>query len=567
MLLLVGCGGDGYTPELRAIDTIINEKPDSALHLLDSLSTEATAWPKSQRMRHRLLTMKAQNKAYVPFISDTIAKDLVSYYDDNGSPNDRLLARYLLGCVYRDLGEAPRAVDCYLDAVNHADTTTADCDYHTLAVTYSQMAKIYHQQLLLTDEIEAQKHSIHYALMDEDTCYAIFNKDLIASTYLLLNRNDSAECLLKEDIEFYMKYGYRQKALQASLSLLYMYVKSSDKLPEAKQLIDQFDAESDWFDDHHELPPSRRQYYYYKGLYYEGIGFLDSAEYYYRKIYRPNMGPVDKDPMYRGLLSVFKKRHQTDSIAKYAQLYGEANDSSIAKKDQALTAQMASLYNYNRYKKEALERENTVLEAQNRFLYLCIFIVIGLLVLAYIGKKLLKWRREKLLELKSRSQVVEMLQNEVSQHEREKTLIVEEKSLLAQENHTLKEEIGQMKIRENALASENLSDEPIVKQVNELAQKPRTMTQEEWRLLTKVFARYCPQLLSDLLQCKASPIMMHVCLLSALGVRHNEQAALLDITKQEVTNAKTAINQKLFSQNTSRDISQNIVNKYHLYSI
>lgn len=61
--------------------------------------------------------------------------------------------------------------------------------------------------------------------------------------------------------------------------------------------------------------------------------------------------------------------------------------------------------------------------------------------------------------------------------------------------------------------------------------------------------------------------MMHVCLLSALGVRHNEQAALLDITKQEVTNAKTAINQKLFSQNTSRDISQNIVNKYHLYSI
>ena len=265
MLLLVGCGGDGYTPELRAIDTIINEKPDSALRLLDSLSTEAQSWPKSQRMRYSLLTMKAQNKAYVPFTSDTIAKDLVSYYDDNGSPNDRLLARYLLGCVYRDLGEAPHAVDCYLDAISQADTTTADCDYHTLAVTYSQMAKIYHQQLLLTDEIEARKHSSHYALLDGDTCYAIFNKDLIASAYLLLNRNDSAECLLKEDINLYMKYGYQQEALQASLSLLYMYVKSSDGLPEAKQLIDQFDAESDWFDKNHELPPSKRQYYYYKG--------------------------------------------------------------------------------------------------------------------------------------------------------------------------------------------------------------------------------------------------------------------------------------------------------------
>lgn len=567
LLLLTGCGGDGYTPELRAIDTIINEKPDSALRLLDSLSTEAAAWPKSQRMRHSLLTLKAQNKAYVPFTSDTIARDLVSYYDDNGSPNDRLLARYLLGCVYRDLGESPHAVDCYLDAVSQADTTIADCDYHTLAVTYSQMAQIYHQQLLLSDEIEAQKHSSHYALLDGDTCYAIFNKDIIASIYLLLNRNDSAECLLKEDIDLYMKYGYRQEALQASLSLLYMYVKSSDRLPEAKQLIDQFESESDWFDSHHELPPLRRQYYSYKGQYYEGIGLLDSAEYYYRKIYRPNMTCVQKDPMYRGLLSVFKKRHQADSIAKYALLYGEANDSSIAKKDQELTAQMASLYNYNRYQREALESENTALEAQNRLLYLCILIVIGLLVLAYTGKKLLKWRREKLLELKSRSQVVEMLQNEVSQHEHEKTQLAEEKSVLAKENHSLKEEIGQMKIRENATASDNLSDEPIVKRVNELAQKPRTMTQEEWRLLTKVFARYCPQLLSDLRQNNANQIMIRVCMLSALGVRHNEQAALLDITKQEVTNAKTAINQKIFNQNTSRDINQNIVAKYHLLVI
>lgn len=61
--------------------------------------------------------------------------------------------------------------------------------------------------------------------------------------------------------------------------------------------------------------------------------------------------------------------------------------------------------------------------------------------------------------------------------------------------------------------------------------------------------------------------MTRVCMLSALNVRHNEQSALLDMTKQEVTNAKTAINQKLFNQNSSRDIYQNIVNKYHLVSI
>ncbi len=567
VVLLTGCGGDGYTLELRAIDSMISEKPDSALHLLDSLGNESAGWSKSQRMRHSLLTMKAQNKAYVPFTSDTIAKGLVSYYDKNGTPNDHVLAHYLLGCVYRDLGEAPHAVDCYLDAVSLADTTSADCDYNTLSVAYSQMAKVYHQQLLLTNEMEARKHASRYSYLDKDTVKAIYHIERIADIYLLMNKKDSAELIIKEAQDLYLKHGYRQKVLQASLSLLYMYVKTPERFPEAKLLMDQFESESDWFDSNHELPPSRRQFYSYKGQYYEGIGLLDSAEYYYRKISRPNMKATQKDPMYRGLLSVFKKRHQADSIAKYAQLYGETNDSSIAKKDQELTAQMTSLYNYNRYKNEALEKENTALEAQNRLLYLCIFVALGILVLAYFGKKFLKWRKEKLLELKSRSQVVEMLQNELSQHEREKTQMTEEKSLLAQENHTLKEEIGQMKIRENAITSENLSDEPIVKQINELVLKPRTMTQEEWQLLTKAFARHCPQLLSDLRLHKANRVMTRVCMLSALNVRHNEQAALLDMTKQEVTNAKTAINLKLFNQNSSRDISQNIVTKYHLLSI
>ncbi len=567
MLLFAGCSGDGYTPELHTLDSIINENPDSALRLIDSLSTEAKSWAKSQRMRHSLLTLKAQNKAYLPFTSDSLARDLVSYYDSHGTPNDRLLAHYLLGCVYRDLDEAPRAVECYLDAVNQADTTATDCDYNTLTVAYSQLAKLYHQQLLLTNEINAWKNASRFSYLDKDTAYAIGQTEKIAGIYILMNKKDSAELILKEAQRLYTEYGYLQKALQASLPLLFMYVKTSDRLSEAKQLMNRFETESTLFDSNHELPPSKRQYYSYKGQYYERIGLLDSAEYCYRKIYRPNMAPVDRDPMYRGLLSVFKKRHQADSIAKYAQLYCEVNDSSIAKKDQELTAQMASLYNYNRYQKEALENKNVALEAQNRFLYLCIFITLGLLVLAYIGKKFLKWRKEKLLELKSRSQVVEMLQSEVSQHEREKTQMAEEKSLLAQENHTLKEEIGQMKTREDVIASENLSDEPIVKQINELAQKPRTMTQAEWRLLTKTFARYCPQLLNDLRLHKASLVMTRVCLLSALNVRHNEQAALLDITKQEVTNAKTAINLKLFNQNSSRDIYQNIVNKYHLVSI
>jgi hypothetical protein len=49
--------------------------------------------------------------------------------------------------------------------------------------------------------------------------------------------------------------------------------------------------------------------------------------------------------MYKGLLSVFSKRHLADSVAKYAYLYGMANDSSIALKDQNIMAQMTATFN------------------------------------------------------------------------------------------------------------------------------------------------------------------------------------------------------------------------------
>jgi len=101
------------------------------------------------------------------------------------------------------------------------------------------------------------------------------------------------------------------------------------------------------------------------------------------------MSYVDMDPMYRGLLSVFTKRHQADSIAKYAQLYCLANDSSIAKKDRDLTAQMAASYNYNRYQKESLENEKIAHHTQ----LLLISVLISAFILAIVIYA--KWKNTK----------------------------------------------------------------------------------------------------------------------------------------------------------------------------
>ncbi len=61
------------------------------------------------------------------FTSDSVMKDVVAYYDKYGSANERMLANYVLGCVYRDLHEVPLALEYYNKATEQADTTATDC--------------------------------------------------------------------------------------------------------------------------------------------------------------------------------------------------------------------------------------------------------------------------------------------------------------------------------------------------------------------------------------------------------------------------------------------------------
>ena len=142
LCLMAGCGGrSGMHSRLAAVDSIVDSRYDSALTVLRGMDT--LQMRRSDRMYLELLRAKAMNKASVPFTSDSVMRRVARYYDRHGSPNQRLLAHYLLGCVYRDLRSAPRALEEYQRAVSQADTTRADCDLPTLMRVHSQMSKLY----------------------------------------------------------------------------------------------------------------------------------------------------------------------------------------------------------------------------------------------------------------------------------------------------------------------------------------------------------------------------------------------------------------------------------------
>ena len=415
LCLLAACGDDArIATVLNRADSLMNSRPDSALTLLDSALHTGDASDR-QTARLRLRRLNAINKLDTVFTEAHVAQasELVTHFDRHGTPNERMLAHYLLGRTYADAGQAPQAIQSYLEAAECADTTSVDCDYKTLGCVFSQMAQLYHKQLLLSFEIETRKKARHFALLGKDTLNAIYDYKAIASAYILMNKKDSAEYIIKEAISQYKKYNRDQDILQTSLLLMYLYVEDPARLQEAKSLMDEFESHYEPFVKNQQLPPSKRQYYYYKGRFYDGIGKLDSAEYYYRKVSRSKMSFSQKNPMYLGLLSVFRKRHNADSIAKYSMLYCEANDSSIAIKDQHLTAQLTASYRYNTIQRLALENEKTA----NRFriilaISIIFFIVLVILISYFINRYKNKQRELREEQIKKHLQEVNSLKLE-----------------------------------------------------------------------------------------------------------------------------------------------------------
>ena len=97
------------------------------------------------RMRAGLDSINQCNRTGQPFTVHQL-ESYVRFFDSHGTPNDRLLAHYLLGRAYHEHGEASMALQCYHDAIDCADTTAADCDFAQLARVYGQMANVFYYQ-------------------------------------------------------------------------------------------------------------------------------------------------------------------------------------------------------------------------------------------------------------------------------------------------------------------------------------------------------------------------------------------------------------------------------------
>ena len=101
---------------LVEMNSLMEKNPQAAYDSLCNHRQDMSQCGEKVEMRYRMLEAKVLNKLFKPMPSDSLFQEVVDYYDSKGAPNEKMEAHYLLGCIYCDMKEAPKAMQCYQDA-------------------------------------------------------------------------------------------------------------------------------------------------------------------------------------------------------------------------------------------------------------------------------------------------------------------------------------------------------------------------------------------------------------------------------------------------------------------
>lgn len=564
LYILVGCTENRVQMQrLQVIDSLMEAHPQAAYDSLcrfDSLEMGNAS--RTVVMKQRLLMAKAQNKLYLQLSADTKFQEVVDYYDSWGTDNEKMQAYYLLGCVYRDQKDAPKAMMSYKKAIECADTLRKECDYKVLFGIYGQMADIYRYQYLHKQSIECYKKYSYYAAKANNMASYIQGFELIASEYYALGDTLKAVEQIKKGYRQYKAHGMRQDAAQMLPTLIYVCLQRA-QYQQAHYYMDIYEKESGLFDKNNNILTGREHYYKAKGMYFLGINRIDSAEYYYRKLGRYGF----KYETAQGLLAIYRICLNSDSIKKYSVLCEQEMDKILNGTQANAVVQAASLYDYSRLQQKI--NKEKLSKVRNKYLAI-LFVFILSLVFIILVRHYKRIKRKMAEELnKANKDYVMIAQKMKKACEDLKMLQVDKEAFIQQKQeevsslqatlHKYKEKYDLLDLadKNNALLASD-----VVVRFKEMATQKRNgkkAQENDWQELRLIFQQKLPLLFEKMRTSKLSPQELKVCMLVYLTMDNTEVATLIDTTTKTVNNAKQKVNNKIFGDKSASSLYKNLL--------
>ena len=373
---------------LTSMETIIEERPDSGLNVLQAIDTDELIGDE-ERAKHALLLSMAMDKNYIDRTDFEVLQPAIDYYEDNGSATDKLRTRFYQGRIYQNAGNDAAALEFFVKAISEGSESD---DILTKARIYFNRGSIYYSLYEWDSFIETHKTAASYFKQAGRHHSYVNCLILIVNGYTLTNEYENAlpyidECKqLREIMSFPLLLGFYSSYIT--------YLEDCGTDAELKDAVDEYlntiPAESvDWL--------TLANAYIRLGQYEEALQAIERYKY---------SANTSEEKKYKALKSEIYERlgRYEESLRAYKE-YMIVSDSTTWAIMQQDTKFVEERHNLEMAKAKETEAKNKRTIA----IMACVIALIGSLLVIMIIRRRLQITRAKNRELEVEKQRYEQL--------------------------------------------------------------------------------------------------------------------------------------------------------------
>ena len=550
------CNNKPLPYTMKVANSLVNTHPDSTLALLKQFKDSINLEPKETQIYYQLLTIKAKDKAYITHTSDSVLLKVLHYYENKKDKRHLPEVYYYAGRVYRDLGDAPQALDFFLQAI---DASYLYMDYKLVSRIYSQIGTLYLYQNIYDKAPEAFSKAYQFSILSKDSISMIYNLRDIGRAFSTQEKVDSAiyyykrADMLADKIENLNLKRIINGELSGYYTKLGMYQEAYKSMQIAFKKINVINLAPRY--------STAAQYYYYTNQ-------LDSAIHYYTQLSFMDKYSY-KAEGYQGLSYIARSKGEYKKALEYLDKDLAYTDSARSIIQTEIVRKINSLYNY-----QLKEKENKRLQhqASNHKIWNIILIsFLFFLMLLFVTYQQYRKRKEQ-ETLLQQEKIERILRGEYNQSlsyiEQNKRQIKElEESLKAAEktSNLLTQDLLRLQKRnieknnEQIIVKQELKEHTItILKKSSIykkflqADQGEKIWKEDWQELIKSIDETYTQFTQRLLELyPMKTIEMQVCLLIKIGLSPTQIAFITAHTKQAITSIRKRLCKKVFKREGS----------------
>lgn len=551
MLLMASCSQDDSLKRMEQIKRVGDEDPAKALIMLDSLETGIRDGSDYARRKYELLRIRLNDKAGKIPSSDIMIKELVDYFEKEGSILEKQEAYYYAGSTYRDLHDAPRALEFFFKSLDCA-ADSEETDSFMLRNTFSNLT-------FLQYRVQNFNEALRMAQKEQEICRKLGSNRIIpfmhiGASYLALDSARQAEAAFDSAYSHIIGSEDVPNQQEVLVRLLNDYSELK-RMSKAKACLSLIKANP--LVDFSPFPCIAF------AQYYESSGKNDSAAVYCRRILDDG---TDINNMYdtaKLLYRMYAKAGDSRLASQYAGIYMQLSDSLDFGKRQELAATVNNEYQYHLdqqkeqdWKDERERYRQTLLIAS-----LVVVIMAGIAYIFYVKRRSQHLRQivGLSLDLQRASDDGKQLREDINKKKKE---LAESKKLLkksSDELNSIKQEFQRVntelseygnaiKMKEDLLAERMEQNrvflhllhqselegraEDVIQVIRESSKGKRDMSPADWKQLYRAVDELYPSFQDSLLKEPGAinEQQMQLCYLMRIGLSNSQIQGMMHLS-------------------------------------